>query len=166
RSAASGRRSTARSPSFPPNGPRRPTTTTARAPARTGKMSSPSAAPCEPGVSAEACPPPRWRTLLAACRRLRRGPQCYPGGPSPPEPPQPCVAVGGQHPGPPDLHNLGLLTAVRFRARNPPRVAVAAGQGLPGLAFPPPGWNPPPPPPPRPALRPGAFRARPPPPSP
>src|SRR5215475_7780840 len=102
---------------------------------------------------------PAAEVANAACRLSAAAPRpaVLTRGPSPPEPPQPwvavagqrpgpgtpqpCVAVGGQHPGPPDLHNLGLLTAVRFRAPGPPAGGCRGGLGSRGMAFSSSGMN-------------------------
>src|SRR5215472_14885003 len=101
-----------------------------------------SAAAPRPAVLTRGAEPPGTPTTLGCRQRSApRNPHnlVLPLAVSAPEPPQPCVAVGGQHPGPPDLHNLGLLTAVSVRAPGPPQPWVADGGQRPGPGTPT-GW--------------------------
>src|SRR5215470_7339039 len=98
---------------------------------------------------------PAAEAANAACRLSAAAPRpaVLTRGPSPPEPPQPWVAVSGQRPGTPTTlgcrqrsaprnpHNLGLLTAVRFRAPEPPAGGCRGGLGSRGMAFSSSGMN-------------------------
>src|SRR5215470_10806546 len=100
-------------------------------------------APPPPCVAVRGQRPGTPTTLGCRQRSAPRNPHNLglPSAVSAPEPPQPCVAVGGQHPGPRDLHNLGLLTAVRFRAPEPPAGGCRGGLGSRGMAFSSSGMN-------------------------
>src|SRR5689334_5198245 len=94
RSGGSGRKLTAHSPSFPPNGQRRaPVSTDRRAPAPV--TNSPSAAPCGPAASGEAC------SLACGQFRQRLALLVLARGDDPPEPPDaaaPLVVGVAQNP--------------------------------------------------------------------